>query len=537
MGSLLRRGVLTLSAGVLAAGCAADGGSVVTSTSRSSSSSDGGSDGGVDGGFVGRSDAGSTTRRDAPATSAPTDVPLPTGCSTTPAVSTHAVPAFPGAEGFGAVATGGRGGLVCVVTTLAADGPGSFQDCAQRAEPRTIVFRVSGVIEGPVNLIHGNVTIAGQTSPGGVVVHGGLYCDNVYDPNDCRNVILRHMRFRNSGDDDVRIGGSDRVILDHLSFGGAHDESLECSRSQNVTVQYSIIAEPAGEHWHYGGLLLNYSKDRFPLANISIHHNVWNGVAGRLPEISCEENPDGPGTSNCAGRRLVLDVTNNVMFDALDPVYYNRCTGTNAGNDCAPSAQDFVLDLNFVGNVMFRRTSLGAGPMFAPDVARSTSNHVFWSDDLFYLGAGGTAAALALPSVAARMPTPSVTVSPAAGLVAALQRTAGALPHDPMDTRLSGYLSGSVDARPPAWSGNAGIDRGDALHLSFTTPPAPPADTDNDGMPDVWERAHGLDPSCPGAGLGTLAARSNNGVPGCAQGYSDLECYLNELAAQRAAGM
>jgi hypothetical protein len=56
-------------------------------------------------------------------------------------------------------------------------------------------------------------------------------------------------------------------------------------------------------------------------------------------------------------------------------------------------------------------------------------------------------------------------------------------------------------------------------------------------MPDAWERAHGLRPDCPGASLGTLAANPANGVPGCASGYTDLECYLNELSAQRIAGM
>jgi pectate lyase len=466
----------------------------------------------------------------------PEDVPPATGCASGPAAQRVDVPSFPGAEGFGAVATGGRGGRVCVVSSLASSGANTLQACLSQSGARIVVFRVSGVIDGPLMITRGNLTLAGQTSPGGVIVRGGMFCENVYDPNDCNNVIVRHMRFRNSGDDNLRLSGANRVILDHVSLAGARDENLEVSRSQNITVQQSVIAEPIGDHYRYGGLLINYSKDRFPLANITLHHNVWNGVAGRLPEITCEENGDGPGVSNCSGHRLAIEVSNNVLFDVSDPVYYNRCTGTNQGNDCAASSRDFLLELNFIGNVMHRRATFPEGPMFAPEVSRNSANAVFWADDLAVSGGRAAPAALTLASRPARIGHPAVTITPAAQIQAQLQRTAGAFPRDPMDTRLAGYLGAAVESRPPSWSGGNGIDRGDGMRLGFTTPPAAPADRDNDGMPDAWETAHGLDPACPGAGLGTLAARPNNGVPGCVAGYTDLECYVNELAEQRLAG-
>ncbi len=461
------------------------------------------------------------------------DVVVPTGCATGPAAAAQEVPAFPGAEGYGAAATGGRGGRVCLVTSLNGAGNGTLQACLQATGTRTVVFRVSGIITGPLTITRGNLTIAGQTSPGGILVRGGMYCENVYDPNDCNNVVIRHMRFRNSGDDNVRLSGANRVIIDHVSFAGARDENLEVSRSQNITVQRSVIAEPIGDHYRYGGLLINYSKDRFPLANLSIHHNVWNGVAGRLPEITCEENGDGPGTSNCSGRRLSIEVSNNVFFDASDPVYYNRCTGTNEGNDCSASARNFLLDLNFVGNILHRRASIGDLPMFANELNRNSSNAAYWTDNRMFVGTRSTNATLSLASRPARLGQPPITVTPVGELQALLQRTTGAFPRDPMDTRLAGYLSGSVEARPASWSGGSGVDRGDGLRLSFTTAPTPPVDRDNDGMPDEWETAHGLDPACPGAGLGILAARPDNGVAGCVAGYTDLECYLNELAEQR----
>ena len=85
------------------------------------------------------------------------------------------LPAFPGAEGFGAVAKGGRGGRVIKVTNLQADGPGSLQAACREKGPRIIVFDVSGVIEGDVLIEHGEVSILGQTAPGaGITIAGSL---------------------------------------------------------------------------------------------------------------------------------------------------------------------------------------------------------------------------------------------------------------------------------------------------------------------------------------------------------------------------
>ena len=101
---------------------------------------------------------------------------------------------------------------------------------------------------------------------------------------------------------------------------------------------------------------------------------------------------------------------------------------------------------------------------------------------------------------------------------------AGAFPRDPMDTRLMSFvIAASIDAR--AASANPAND---ALRTGFTTAPTPPADTDGDGMPDDWERDNGLNP----------AAQDHNGTAlsvalmGRA-GYTNLECYLEELSARR----
>jgi hypothetical protein len=462
----------------------------------------------------------------------PTDAGTPTqdsGTGTTDAGTSTGgtLKAFPGAEGFGAVATGGRGGRVVYVTNLNASGAGSLAEALSASGPRYVVFRVSGVIQGPVSITQGDVTIAGQTSPGGVIVRGGIYCDNVYDANNCRNVVLRHIRSRQSNDDTLRITGGERIMVDHCSFANASDESIEVTRSQNVTVQYSTLAEPVGDHYQWGGLLVNYSKDRFPLDNLSFHHNVWNGVYGRLPELSCEENTDGPGTSNCAGRTLHAEISNNLIFDAGDPLWYNRCVGVNEGNWCSPSSRDFLLGVNWVGNVMALRTS-SSQPMFVPDVSQNTRNALFYTDNLLKRGTSSQAGTATLASRSARFGYPALTLHAASGLQALLQINTGAFPRDPMDTRLAGYLSNSVDSRPASWSGGQGINRGDALRTNFTTAPSAPVDTDNDGMPDSWETANGLNPNVADHNGTGLSVRFT-GV----SGYTNLECYLNQLAETR----
>lgn len=456
----------------------------------------------------------------------PTPAPPPAAS----ALPAGVVPAFPGAEGFGALATGGRGGAVCTVTSMASEGAGSLTACLATRGPVTIVFARGGVITGPITITRPDVTIAGHTAPGGVTIAGGLVCDNIYEAgSDCRNLIVRHVRLRAAEGDGLRLGGTRDVIIDHVSIGGARDESIEISRSQRITVQRSLFAEPVGEHWRWGGVLLNYSTAAHPLTDVSLHHNVWNGVAGRLPEISCEENDDAPG-SNCAGHRIVADVVANLMFDVSDPIWHNRCVGTNEGNDCTPSARDVTLDLGLLDNLLVRRRDADAdAPLVEAAVTSAAGSVVAAAGNRVCRGAtcadAVVAGATATPTP--RAGVPGIARADVASLPTALAADVGAWPRDAMDLRLLGYLvgaPGSVDRRPVAWRDDAGVDRGDAL-TSPSTAAAPP-DGDGDGMPDAWEQAHGLDPAVAGAA-------AMGGVAGCGAGYTNLECYLHDLEATR----
>src|SRR5436305_7438421 len=83
--------------------------------------------------------------------------------------------AFPGAEGYGRFARGGRGGKVYEVTTLDDSGPGSLRSAVEAEGPRFVVFRVGGTIQLKDKLVIKNpyITIEGQSAPGdGICIRG-----------------------------------------------------------------------------------------------------------------------------------------------------------------------------------------------------------------------------------------------------------------------------------------------------------------------------------------------------------------------------
>ena len=161
-------------------------------------------------------------------------------------------------------------------------------------------------------------------------------------------------------------------------------------------------------------------------------------------------------------------------------------------------------------------------------VADATGNTLYQSGNIVQTGGTQRSYTVAMTSLTSPQPFPSITVTPTADLVTTVQGAVGAFPRDEMDTRLTGYLSTSVDLKPRAWTNRGGVNFRDALTtLSAVTAPT---DGDNDGMPDTWEAAHGLSASVAGSAATTLSSNPLNGIAGCTTGYTDLECYLNELA-------
>lgn len=222
------------------------------------------------------------------------------------------LPSFPGAEGFGAITTGGRGGEVYHVSNLNDSGEGSFRWACEKSGTRTIVFDVSGTIHltKEIKLRNGNVTIAGQTAPG-----DGICIADYPFVIAASNVIIRFMRFRlgnealktnPSAHEGDGLGGMDaqRIMIDHCSVSWSIDECLSIYGSKNITVQWCMATQSLVNAGHskgthgYGG---NWGG-----AGSSFHHNLLAHHGSRTPRL-------GPRPGTQLDERM--DMRNNVIYN------------------------------------------------------------------------------------------------------------------------------------------------------------------------------------------------------------------------------
>lgn len=213
--------------------------------------------------------------------------------------------AFPGAEGFGKYTTGGRGGKVMIVTSLADNGPGTLREAVEASGPRIVVFEVDGNIhlETPLRIENDDITIAGQSAPG----DGICLCDSPLVIN-ASNVIVRYLRCRMGDkyvhDADAVSGGrygQKNVILDHISASWSIDECFSIYKTENLTVQWCLIANSLRKSKHtkgahgFGGI--------WGGLNATFHHNLLANHSSRNPRFSSVE-----GTKN-------VDYRNNVVYN------------------------------------------------------------------------------------------------------------------------------------------------------------------------------------------------------------------------------
>ncbi len=276
-------------------------------------------------------------------------------------------------------------------------------------------------------------------------------------------------------------------------------------------------------------MLFNYSTPEHPQDSISIHHNTWNRIGGRMPELSCE-------SPYCSNRPLNLELSNNLIWDQPINVWYNSSITP------AVTIDSFFVKLNWINNYSVGRSTYTSG-MMAHNLLEIADNRLYISGnkmkqyptlsdyDLFYCcndfdqpgnnpnTDGGIATHLTT-----RHPFPSITYTQTDSVTNYMFKNAGAFPRDSMDTRLMSFLPSGIPDTTPTDS----IDHyHDAYILSFDTlnPPVAPIDSDNDGMPDYWEAAHGLNSSIQDHNATNLSVT----ISGIA-GYTNLECYLNCLS-------
>ncbi|MEU9593167.1 Ig-like domain-containing protein [Streptomyces sp. NPDC048193] len=409
--------------------------------------------------------------------------------------------AFPGAEGGGRYATGGRGGSVYEVTTLADSGPGSLRDAVSGSD-RTVVFRVSGNIElkGGLDITGSNLTIAGQTAPGdGICVVG-----NETKAKDVENIILRHLRFRGTDTLGTPIDtfGMERcrnVIIDHCSFSWAVDEVCSPYGNENFTMQWCIIAEGLAMSAHekgrhgYGGL---WGGD-----NVTYHHNLLVHQGGRNPRFSFVE--DVPQRA---------DHRNNVIYN----YGFTSCYGG-----------EWADGVNMVGNYYKPGpdTLAGIAPVIvAPNrggIWHVSGNVIEGHSDITADNTRGVdfpAGGVTLREAPLDFPDPIEAQSAKDAYQAVLDGAGATLPRrDAVDARVVADARQGTGRMINSQKAVGGV-------VPLASAPAP-RDSDHDGIPDDWEKAHGL--------AKNDAADGSTIDP--ATGYSHLELYLNSLRRTGAA--
>jgi len=219
--------------------------------------------------------------------------------------------AFPGAEGYGRYAIGGRGGKVVYVTNLNDGGEGSFRYAVENIEgPRTILFAVSGLIDLTSRLVINDdfVTVAGQTAPGKGVCFRWAPIGVVGD-----DLIVQHLRVRlgiGVTFDGMGLTGADNSIIDHSSISWTIDESFSSRGAHNITLQRTLISEALNAAGHS-----NYTdgKQHGFAGSVggdigSLHHNLLAHCKGR--NWSLAGGLDGDGFY--AGK---MDIFNTVVYN------------------------------------------------------------------------------------------------------------------------------------------------------------------------------------------------------------------------------
>ena len=479
-------------------------------------------------------------------------------------------PAFPSAEGYGKYAKGGRGGKVVFVdnlqdylayNNLEAPIPGSFRWALTQypGDSITIIFRVSGIITlkpylltSGKNVVNKNeircsrdkMTIAGQTSPGeGIMIRNGRV-----NLGKCSDLVIRNVRFRvgeNAADSTFLPGGSVdcenavRVIFDHCNFGWSGEENLTFYDNYFTTVQWSIFHDALYDDGHGKGHR-GYGSQTGGIC-ATYHHNLWTNNQSRSPRLN------GARSKN----------ETNVFIEFINNVVYNW-GNTNAAYGGDVNTGDRSHTCNFIGNY------------YKPGPATPTGNKYFFTNYIvnganipkWYLsgnvmegyptlntdnwngftrkwsGTTGTTLPSKATSGSDTLLTPpykvmhhgiwvgyvpyKTNIQTARDAYKTILARAGTINRDSVERRVIREVKNGT-ATFKASHGTWGIiDKSyEAEGYMPYAKVASPVDTDNDGMPDAWELANGLNPNNP--------EDRNLRTP---EGYTALEVYLASLMGE-----
>ncbi len=450
------------------------------------------------------------------------------------AFQTFGLPAFPGAEGAGVNAIGGRGGTVFHVTTTNDNGSSSLAGSLRQGVSvanRTIVFDVSGTINlaSDLKVTAANLTIAGQTAPGdGIAIKGRSFViQNTHD------VVVRYLRCRpgdvngtNFQGDAFDFVNATNVIADHISATWSVDECLSPTHFENVTIQWCLIGESMNKSVHVKGAHGYGSLIKYTDKMVTFHHNLYAHNVSRNPR---------PGSS------VKLDFVNNVVYDWGGFCGYN---GDDTAEEIAVGGLYFTNAINYVSNCFVTGPNTGTSHQsnaFASGVTNALQCWIFQSGNYMdsnrnsVLDGSNTGWSMftgIFTQLGSRYaPLPQIVAdNPTTAYERVLAFVGASQSRDSADSRVirtvrnhngciidfisTNTFAGDYITNNVSGTNYTGVNPWPALISAGA-----PLDTDQDGMPDYWERNLGFNPN----------VANNNHTN--ASGYTDLEDYLNFLGA------
>lgn len=401
--------------------------------------------------------------------------------------------AFPGAQGWGRFATGGRGGEVYHVTNLNDSGTGSLRDAVSKSN-RIVVFDVAGVIKIDSRIVFSNnLYVAGQTAPGeGITVYG-----NGVSFSGASNIICRHMRFRmgnggDSGKDCAGISNGTNMIFDHCSFAWGRDETFSISSDGKgdlgyITLQNCVVGQ---------GLLTHSAGGLMQADYITLYRNFYCDNSTRNNKVKGKSQFSNNVVYNWKNGGYLMggDSSGESFVNAQNSLFINGPAG--GGNAFTGGNELFHIYAD--GNYQDKNKDGILNPYLIPNNEytggvdhQSTPfdypNLPLWDAKLLIDSL--------LPNVGASLPYRDyvdyymVDECKSFGKEGVLISNENTLPF----------------GIPSSWSVWQGTKR---------------VDTDGDGMPDAWETAYGTDPA------------KNDAMTIAANGYANIENYINSITEE-----
>lgn len=462
------------------------------------------------------------------------------------------IPSFPGAWGGGMYSFGGRGGQVIVVTNLNDSGPGSFREACETGGPRIIVFNVAGIIKlkDRIRIRAPYVTIAGNTAPGdGICIAGNTVELESHD------IVIRHVRFRRGetwvGDRNDSIGGNPtgNIMIDHVSASWGLDENMSMYRHMfdndnnkstpdlklptvNITIQNSIFSEGLNTYHHAFGSTIGGLNSTF-------HHNLWACNTGRNPSV---------------GMYGDFTFANNVLFNWVHRTvdggdhrsYFNIINNYLKPGPATPKGEPISYRLLKPESERSKTVFDNFGKAYVDGNIVAGNDRVTKDNWDGGVQPGSRApVGQVLPTIRTNSPYPYAPLdlqSADQAFKTVLANAGATLPkRDAVDARITNDVrTGKASAKPAAnteeslshagYTKEAIAELLRLIPLGIITDPSqvggypeykgtPYKDSDGDGMPDDWEKKHGLNPNDPGD--------ANSDLNG--DGYTNIEDFINGL--------